>query len=288
MINMKKIAISSGKGGTGKTTVAANLAALMSESMPIALVDLDVEEPNSGIFFKNELLHNENKYKNVPDWLKDKCVPCNICKDVCKFNAIIRLGDHIIPFPELCHSCYACVELCPEKALIMRPEKIGVLNHYQKDHLQFIEGILDIGTEQPVPLISQTIRYADKEVDKDTLKIYDTPPGTSCPVIEATKNVDLVLLVTEPTPFGLHDLKLSVEAMRELKKPIAVIINRYGIGNDETEKFCKDENIEIIAKIPNQRKIAEYYSNGELIYNKVDEFKKELDKVVYYIREHLK
>jgi MinD superfamily P-loop ATPase len=285
---MNKIAISSGKGGTGKTTVAANLAALISEKMPVALIDLDVEEPNSGIFFKNDLLHTENKYKDVPDWHEDRCVPCNICKDVCNFNAIIRLGDQIIPFPELCHSCYACVELCPEKALVMRQERIGVLNHYRKNDLDFIEGILDIGTEQPVPLISQTIGYADKNIDRNILKIYDTPPGTSCPVIEATKNVDLVLLVTEPTPFGLHDIKLSIEAMRVLEKPIAVIINRDGIGNDDTEIYCKKENIDIVAKFPNQRKIAELYSNGELIYDKVDEFKTALDKVVNYIREHLK
>jgi MinD superfamily P-loop ATPase len=285
---MKKIAISSGKGGTGKTTVATNLSAYLAEEIPIALVDLDVEEPNSGIFFKNELVHNEIRYKNVPDWLEDRCVPCNICKDVCNFNAIIRLGDQIIPFPELCHSCYACVELCPEKALVMRQERIGVLNHYRKDNLDFIEGILDIGTEQPVPLISQTIRYADNAIDENILKIYDTPPGTSCPVIEGTKNADLVLLVTEPTPFGFHDIKLSIEAMRVLKRPIAVIINRDGIGNDDTEKYCKKENIEVIAKFPNQRKIAELYSNGELIYKQVTEFKAELDKVVNYIREHLK
>jgi len=283
-----KIAISSGKGGTGKTTVASNLASYLADSMPVALIDLDVEEPNSGIFFKHELVHTEVKYKNVPDWLQDKCVPCDICKDVCNFNAIIRLGDQIIPFPQLCHSCYACVELCPEKALVMRQERIGVLNHYNENNLDFIESILDIGTEQPVPLISQTIKYTDNAINNDILKIYDTPPGTSCPVIEATKNVDLVLLVTEPTPFGLHDLKLSIEAMKELGRPIAVIINRYGIGNDETEKHCKDENIEIIAKIPNLRKIAELYSNGTIIYNKVDQFRIELDKVVNYIREHLK
>lgn len=280
-----KIAISSGKGGTGKTTVATNLTKLLSERLQVALIDLDVEEPNSGLFIKDELVSKEIKYKDVPEWDEEKCEPCDVCKDVCNFNAIIRMGDQIIVFPELCHSCYACVELCPESALAMRPERIGELKHYSTNGSEFIESILDIGREQPVPLITQTCKYADDNINDSILKIYDTPPGTSCPVIEATKNVDLVVLVTEPTPFGLHDLKLSVEAMRQLKKDFVVVINRDGIGNSDTEDYCREENIRIIAKFPNMRKIAELYSEAEIIYDKVPEFRKELEKVGNFVLE---
>jgi MinD superfamily P-loop ATPase len=283
-----KIAISSGKGGTGKTTVATNLAELLSERLPVALIDLDVEEPNSGLFIKNQLVNEEIKYKDVPEWIEDKCEPCDVCKDVCNFNAIIRIGDQIIVFPELCHSCYACVELCPEKALEMRSERIGELKHYRNNGYEFIESILDIGREQPVPLITQTCKYTDEKINDNTLKIYDTPPGTSCPVIEATKNVDLVLLVTEPTPFGLHDLKLSVDAMRQLGRDFVVVINRDGIGNSGTADYCREENIEIIAKFPNMRKIAEIYSEADLIYDKVPEFREELEKVAKYVLEQAK
>jgi len=201
------IAIASGKGGTGKTTVATNLAALIAESYNTVLCDLDVEEPNSGIFIEADLVHEEHKYKMIPEWDQKKCSMCGICQEVCNFNAIIQLGLQIKIFPQLCHSCYACSELCPSGALPMVPKKMGVLKHFNHRNLDFIESRLDIGEEQAVPLISQTIKYVNNKFPNDIIKIYDSPPGTSCPVIEATKYADFVILVTEPTPFGLHDLK---------------------------------------------------------------------------------
>ena len=258
-----KIAIASGKGGTGKTTLSTNLASYLAESHKVVLTDLDVEEPNSGLFLNGELIHREDKYKMIPEWIQDKCTLCGLCQKVCNFHAIIQLGQQIMVFPELCHSCYACSELCPTEALPMIPQKMGELKKFNIGDLDFVESRLDIGQEQAVPLISQTNKFVDDNYSESVIKIFDAPPGTSCPVIEATKNADFVILVTEPTPFGLHDLSLAVETMKELNKRFAVVVNRYGIGNDKVLDYCKDNNIPLIAKIPNSRQIAELYSKGE-------------------------
>ncbi len=278
-----KIAIASGKGGTGKTTLSVNLSAYLAEKEEIVLSDLDVEEPNSGLFINAQLLHEEEKYKMVPEWKEDQCTLCGICQEVCNFHAVIQLGDMIMVFPELCHGCYACSELCPTDALPMVPKKMGMLKHFRNDKLSFIESRLDIGEEQAVPLIKQSQEYVEEHFPDDILRIYDSPPGTSCPVIEVTRDVDFVILVTEPTPFGLHDLKIAVETMKELKKPFGVVVNRHGIGNDGVLRYCEGEGIPVLAKIPNDRKIAELYSEGKLVYNEVPEVKQELDKIITYL-----
>lgn len=279
-----KIAIASGKGGTGKTTIATNLVSLIAEERELFLADLDVEEPNSGLFIKGDIINEETQYKFVPHWDKTKCLDCGKCQKVCFFNSIIHFPGNVMVFPKLCHSCYACAELCPGNALEMKPEKIGKLKHLTTGKLQFVESRLDIGQEMAVPLISQTIKYL-RQINKESkLEIYDAPPGTSCPVIEAVKNVDLVLLVTEPTPFGLNDLKLAVETVRQLKKKFYVIINRDGIGDDKVEKYCNEEGIQIAAKIKNNRKIAESYSRGNLLYKLFPEVKEELQKIYNIIK----
>ena len=274
-----KIAIASGKGGTGKTTLSTNLASFLAEEHEVILTDLDVEEPNSGLFIKAELVREEDKFKMVPEWSADECILCGNCQKVCNFHAVIQLGEMIMVFPELCHGCYACSELCPTSSLPMIPKKMGVLKHFKTGNLNFVESRLDIGEEQAVPLIKQTHKYIDQQFDDHLIRIFDSPPGTSCPVMEATKDADYVILVTEPTPFGLHDLKLAVETMKELKKEIGVVINRYGIGNDDVLAYCKEEQIKVLAKIPNDRRIAELYSQGKLIYKEIPEVRVELEKM---------
>ncbi len=282
-----KIAIASGKGGTGKTTLSTNLAAYLAETDKVILTDLDVEEPNSGLFIKGRLRHAEEKFKMIPEW-QGQCTLCNLCQEVCNFHAVIKLGTQIMIFPELCHSCYACSELCPDFALKMVPQKMGELKHFNHENISFVESRLDIGQEQAVPLIAQTKKYIDKLSTNDAIEIYDAPPGTSCPVIEAVRDADFVILVTEPTPFGLHDLKLAVDTMRALNKPFGVVLNRHGIGNNDVLDYCRDEDISVLALIPNDRRIAELYSRGELIYRHVPEVRAQLKAIMshlYQLRE---
>ncbi len=280
-----KITIASGKGGTGKTTLSVNLAAYLADhKKDVVLIDLDVEEPNSNLFLQGDCKQSKIANKAVPKWESDDCTYCGECADICNFNAIVALSNEIIVHPELCHSCYACSELCPTHSLPMENERIGEIKLFESKGFDLIEGRLDLGQEMAVGLIAQTITFANSHYEK-YMKIFDAPPGTSCPVIEATKESHLVLLVTEPTPFGLNDLILAVETMKVLDKKMGVIINRYGIGDDAVEKYCKKENIPVIAKIKNDKTIAKYYANGELIYNQVEHFKESIKQVVDYIEE---
>lgn len=275
-----RIAIASGKGGTGKTTLAVNLAQYAAETSEVLLADLDVEEPNSGIFI-DAILHNERTIVNmVPVWHRELCLLCGACAERCMFNAVLQLGKEIVTLPQLCHSCYACSELCPTASLSMEPMPIGTLKHLISSKLTFIESKLFVGIEQAVPMISQTIDYLSENSSGSKLEIWDSPPGTSCPVIEVVDGADFVLLVTEPTPFGLWDLNLAVETMYKLGKPFAVIVNRWGIGNDAVIRYCKSKDISIWTLIPDQRRIAELYSAGKLIFPYVAEFRKGLDDIM--------
>jgi MinD superfamily P-loop ATPase len=278
-----KIAIASGKGGTGKTTLSTNLASYIAESRDCVLSDLDVEEPNSGLFIKAELIHEEDKFKMIPEWEKSQCELCGNCQTVCNFNAVFKMGEDVMVFPELCHGCYACSELCPAESLPMKQKKMGELKSYKSGNLNFIESRLIIGEEQAVPLIKQTIDYVNEHFTRDVMKIFDSPPGTSCPVIEATRDADFVILVTEPTPFGLHDLKLAVETVKQMGKLFGVVINRQGIGNDGVEVYCKENDIDIIATIPNDRLIAETYSRGDLLYPTIPSVKDAVKSISTYI-----
>jgi len=275
-----KIAIASGKGGTGKTTLSVNLALRAAETRNVALADLDVEEPNSGIFLAGELVHEEQMFRAVPQWDNELCTLCGKCAEVCLYNAVLKLGDTIMVLPELCHSCYACSELCPVGALPMRERNLGHLRHFRLGRLDFIESRLDIGVEMASPLIGQTLDYLKTQCPEKDYQFQDCPPGTSCSVINATKNADFIILVTEPTPFGLYDLSLAVETMRHLGKPLAVVVNRHGIGNDAVFRYCEAEQIPIWAAMPNQREIAELYSRGEVIYTRVEKFRQGLDAIL--------
>ena len=275
------ITIASGKGGTGKTTVSSNLSFyLASKGKNIVLADLDVEEPNSSLFIKGDEINKEIAYTMKPIWEQENCKLCGKCAEVCNFNAILALPKGILTFPELCHSCYACSELCPTDSLPMKPHRIGEITEY-KSEFAFVEGRLDLGQEMAVPLIKQTMEYVNKKYPS-ALKLWDAPPGTSCPVIEASKDSDFVVLITEPTPFGLNDLTLAVETMKVLNKKFGVIINRYGVGDNKVEEYCAKENIPIITKIQNDKEVARLYSNGELIYPKIEHFKNSLDEIVEF------
>jgi len=275
-----KIAIASGKGGTGKTTLSTNLSMMIAEKFNknITLVDLDVEEPNSKLFIDVDFQKSSDVTVMVPQWDSNLCDHCNKCKNICEFNALVGLKKSVMIFPELCHNCYLCSDLCPQNALPMIPKKIGVIGEFKKGNLRFIEGTLDVGIEQAVPMIKATKKYAEN----DDFIIFDSPPGTSHPVIESVNGIDFVILVTEPSPFGFNDLKLAIETMKVLKKEFAVVINRANDKFKEINEYCKKENIDIITEIPDKREIAELYSRGKLIYNEISN---ELNEIYEYIKE---
>ena len=282
-----KIAIASGKGGTGKTLLATNLAEYLSQNQDTLLVDLDVEEPNDFIFIKGITVSVTDQFKMIPAWDESKCTLCGICSKSCAYHAVIQLGTFIAVFNELCHGCYACSELCPANALPMKPVKMGETRTISQGRLTFIESRLEIGEEQAVPLIKKTHSLADEKFHDIPFQIFDCPPGTSCPVVAASRNADFVILVTEPTPFGLNDLKLAAETMHNLGKSIGVVINRDGIGNSEVEAFCNREKLPVLAKIPFDREIARHYSKGELAYDEVNSLQNALHQIVSFIQKHL-
>lgn len=275
-----KIAIASGKGGTGKTTLAVNLALRAAETQKVVLADLDVEEPNSSIFVRGELISEQQFFRSVPKWEQETCTLCGKCAQVCQYNAVVKLEETILVLPQLCHSCFACSELCPVNSLPMQDMPLGWLRRYQQGSLVFLESKLDVGVEAASPMIRQTIDYMDDNLRDAKYQLRDCPPGTACPVIAAASDAELVILVTEPTPFGLYDLKLAVETMRQLHREMAVVINRWGIGDDKVLRYCEEEKLPVWAVLPNQRAIAELYSRGELIYPQVPEFRAGLDSIL--------
>ena len=268
------ISVASGKGGTGKTTVSTSLA-LSIEEDNIQFVDCDVEEPNSFIFLKPENVEKIEATVLVPEIDKNKCTFCGLCQEVCEYNALVVLKDNVMVLPELCHSCGGCSLLCPEKAISEVDRGIGVIEHGRKENIEIVYGRLNIGEAMPVPLIKMVKKY----IKKENTVIIDAPPGTSCPVIEAVKDSDYCILVTEPTPFGLNDLKLAVGVMRELNKPFGIIINRFGIGDKGIEQYCSEEDIPILLKIPFEREIAVGYSKGIPLVELNPKYKEEFRKI---------
>jgi len=267
------IAIASGKGGTGKTTVATNLAAVTGNNT--RLIDCDVEEPNSHIFLKPEIMSSEKISVPVPEVDENKCDYCGECGRICEFSAIVSLKDSILTFPDLCHGCGGCALVCPEKAITEINREVGVLERGKSGKIDFVHGRLRIGEAMSPPLI----RAVKKHINPDGITIIDAPPGTSCPVIESIKNSDYVILVTEPTPFGLNDLELAVGMTRELGIRFGVVINRASIGDRRVDNYCLQENIKILLKIPDERKIAETYSRGELAVHAFPEFHDMFEKL---------
>lgn len=259
-----RIAIASGKGGTGKTTVATNLAA--SVSGPVQLLDCDVEEPNAHIFLPLEDLQKTVVGTMVPTVDSERCNLCGACSEICQFSAIMKLGETVMTFPEMCHSCKGCVMVCPEDAIGESSRELGELVRGQAGHIDLVYGRLRVGEAMSPPLIEAVKDRAANE----GLIVIDAPPGTSCPVMTALRGVDFVVLVTEPTPFGYNDLVLAVEAVRTLNIPFGMVINRCDSGDRQVKDYAISEKIPVLLEIPERREIAEQYSRGVLIIDGVD------------------
>lgn len=264
-----KIAIASGKGGTGKTTIATNLAfCLARQERQVQLLDCDVEEPNCHIFVKPVIDTSQPATVPVPKVNEEKCTGCGICGEVCQYSAIVCLKGQVLVFPELCHGCGGCMRFCPEKAITEEGREVGVVETGRAKGFQFGQGRLRIGEAMSPPLI-KAVKQAAAQSE---ITIIDAPPGTSCPVIEAVRDSDFVILATEPTPFGLNDLRLAVEMIRVLGIPFGVAINRCDVGNQAVKNYCREEGIRVVLEIPHDRRIAEAYSRGELITESLGDY----------------
>lgn len=272
-----RVAIASGKGGTGKTTVATNLAWVAARNgWDVTYVDCDVEEPNGHLFLKPEITSGAPVGRLHPVVEMGKCTHCGLCGEICQYSAIVPIGEKVLLHPELCHSCGGCVLVCRPGAITEELRVAGRIEAGKSGPVTFVQGLLNVGEAMSTPVIRQVKAAAPRS----ELVIFDSPPGTSCPVIESAKGSDFVLLVTEPTPFGLNDLKLAVEMVRALKLPHGVCINRAGLGSNETADYCHREAIEILAEIPDDRRVAEAYSRGVLASEAVPDFREQIETLL--------
>ncbi len=257
------ITVASGKGGTGKTTVAVSLAITLAEEIPerVVLGDADGEEPNDHLFLDLQIGKQDVFGIMIPHVDDEKCTYCGECARVCQFHAIAVLGQNVMVFPELCHGCGSCTLVCPEKAIHEELSPTGVIETgtVGNPSMDFMRGILNVGEASATPMI----RELKHRLKRDGVTVIDAPPGNSCPVVESMRKSDFVLLVTEPTPFGLHDLRAAAKIAREeMGLPVGVVVNRDGIGDDGVQRFCEEEGIPILMRIPMDRRIAEAYSEG--------------------------
>lgn len=275
------ISVASGKGGTGKTLVAVNLA--LSIENNVQLLDCDVEEPNSHLFIKPEIEETKPVYVLTPKVDEKLCDFCKKCSEFCEYNAIVVVSKKIIVFSELCHNCGGCVLVCPRKAITEEKKEIGIVEKGYSKNLAFVSGRLNVGEPRPVPVINEV----KKEIIQEKNVIIDSPPGTSCPVIASIHGSDFCILVTEPTPFGLYDLKLMVETVKKMGIKFGVVVNKAGIGNKEVYAYCEKEKIPILLEIPYSRKIAELYSHGIPFTTEMVEWRKRFSDLFKTVKECL-
>ena len=283
------ISVASGKGGTGKTTVAVNLALSLKN---VQLLDCDVEEPNAHLFLKPKIHFKKVATIPIPQVDESLCDYCGKCREICAYNAIVVFPNDkqskggVLIFPHLCHGCGGCSLLCPQEAISEVDKEIGIIEAGNCGDMLFVHGKLNIGEIMSPPLIKQVKGC----INPARIVIIDAPPGTSCPVIASVKGSDFCILVTEPTPFGLHDLTLAVEVLRKMNIPFGVIINRTNIGDEKVDEYCLRENISILMRIPFDKKIAEVYSRGIPIVESQpeykNEFKKLFDRIIQLLKNH--
>jgi len=258
------IAVASGKGGTGKTTVAASLASVWGG--PITAVDLDVEEPNLHLFLKPVISGRATAEMEVPLADESRCNLCRACSDLCQFKAISVMGDVLLTFPEMCHGCGGCLAVCPEKALSPGVRELGEISWGRADRAGFLMGRLRVGEAMSPPLMRAVkVRLAEIQAREPGDVIIDAPPGVSCPAVNAVMDSDAILLVTEPTPFGFYDLKLAREAFEPLGRPMGVVVNRAGLGDRSVHDYCQESGLPILAEIGFDRRVAEAYSKGLIV-----------------------
>ena len=275
------ISVASGKGGTGKTLVATSLALSLKDTCKVQLLDCDVEEPNDHIFLKPVITRNEAVYLPVPRVDEEKCTYCGKCAEVCAYRAVAVFPKHVMVFPDLCHGCGACSYLCPEEAITEEEKEMGVVELGQSDGVAFVQGKLTVGEAMPTPVIRKVKDY----VNRDGIVIIDVSPGTSCPVVQSIKGSDFCLLVTEPTPFGLNDLVLAVETVKELNIPCGLVINRAGIGDAKVDEYCLKEKIPVLLTIPLDTKVARLYSRGITLAEGMPQWKQSFLGLFNKIRE---
>jgi MinD superfamily P-loop ATPase len=281
---MYKITVASGKGGTGKTTVATNLAYFLSDSRRVQYLDCDVEEPDGHIFIKPDFSKREQATILIPQVNNELCVGCGKCSKNCQYGALATIKGKTLVFPELCHSCGLCAKICPTKAITEVEREIGYIESgIGENGIEFVRGLLNIGESTVPPLISKVI---DKS-NPNTIQVIDAPPGAACPTIECMKHADVIIMVTEPTPFGLHDLKAAISIALDFNKPTALVINRAGRENKELDDFIKEKNIPILTEIPNDMDIARNYSRGNLILKSLPAYRQNFIRISTGIEELL-
>lgn len=280
-------AIASGKGGTGKTTVTASLVSVWEG--PLTAVDLDVEEPNLHLFLHPEIESETPAMLEVPSVDVERCILCGECAAFCQYKALSVMGKTLLLFPEMCHGCGGCLALCPEGALLSSERELGTVLQGHAGPVAFLMGKLRVGESMSPPLMRQVKRRFTRRVASapphpgDVL--IDSPPGVSCPAVNAVMDADCVVLVTEPTPFGLHDLRLAVQAFRPLGKPLGVVINRAGIGDARVQDFCRENAVPVWAEIPFSRAAAEAYSRGEVVATALPEMEQAFRTLMRNMRE---